>query len=108
MDLRGVKNWKLKLRYGRAETLFHHFTLIADGEVMTPNADFQTRPGPAFLATKAWASDSDQAIDMIGAVGQQLGFKCSGRVYVYDTEAEQPPSDKPYCYDLNFTYYERD
>jgi hypothetical protein len=108
MDLRGVKNWKLKLRYGRAETQFCHFAIVADGEVLRPNADFQTYPGPALLTMRLWASDADQAIDMVRAVGQHLGFASTGKVYVYDAEAGEPPGDKPYCYDLKFKQYERD
>lgn len=51
MNLRGFKNWKLKLRYGRVRTDFHHYTLLADGEVVSPNAEYGTADaGPAFLA----------------------------------------------------------
>ncbi|RUX25961.1 hypothetical protein EOA23_19415 [Mesorhizobium sp. M2A.F.Ca.ET.042.01.1.1] len=108
MDLRGVKNWKLKLRYGRAKTEFRHFTTLADGEVLTPNADFKTHPGPAFFAMKVWALDADQAIDMACAIGRHIGFACTGNVYVYDTEPEEPPGGEPHGYNLKFTPYERE
>lgn len=108
MDLRGVKNWKLKLRYGQAKTQFSHFTILADGEVIASNTDFNTQLGPAFFAMSVWAVDSDQAIDMARTIGEHLGFACTGEVYVYDTEPAEPPGDKPRGYNLNFTSYERD
>ncbi|TGS17207.1 hypothetical protein EN852_008450 [Mesorhizobium sp. M2E.F.Ca.ET.209.01.1.1] len=108
MDLRGVKNWKLKLRYGRAKTEFRHFTILAHGEVTALNPDFKIQPGPAFFGMSVWASDSDQAIDMTRAIGEHLGFACTGDVYVYDTEPTEPPGDKPRGYNLKFTPYERE
>lgn len=109
MDLRGLKNWKLKLRYGRVTTDFHHYTLLADGEVLSPNAGYGTTDtGPAFFGMKVWAYNSDQAIDMIRTIGQQVGFACTREVLVYDTEPEEPPGAKPRGYDLKFTRYEPD
>jgi hypothetical protein len=109
MNLRGFKNWKLKLRYGRVRTDFHHYTLLADGEVVSPNAEYGTADaGPAFFGMSAWAYNSDQATDMIRTIGQHVGFACTGKIYVYDTEAEEPPGAEPRGYNLKFTRYERD
>jgi hypothetical protein len=108
MDLRGVKNWKLKLRYGRAKTQFRHFTVLADGDVTEANADLKTQVGPAFFGMSVWASDSDEAIDMAQVIGKHLGFACTRNIYVYDTEPAEPPGDEPRGYNLNFTPYERD
>jgi hypothetical protein len=45
---------------------------------------------------------------MIRTIGQHVGFACTGRIYVYDTEAEEPPGSEPRGYNLKFTRYERD
>jgi hypothetical protein len=103
-----LKNWKLKLRYGRMKTAFHHFTVLAEGEVVSPNKDFGTGLGPSFFGMKVWASDSDEAIDMVRAIGQHLGFASTGRIYVYDTDPTEPPGTEPHGYELKFTPYERD
>jgi hypothetical protein len=55
---------------------------------------------------KVWAPDSDEAIDMVRAIGAHLGFAPTGRIYVYDTEPDEPPRPQPHGYDLKFTPYE--
>jgi hypothetical protein len=57
MNLEGLKNWKLKLRYGRMKTAFRHFTVLAEGDVVSPNEDFETGLGPSIFGMKVWASD---------------------------------------------------
>ncbi|OOO47827.1 hypothetical protein BS630_16265 [Rhizobium laguerreae] len=107
MDL--LKNWKLKLRYWKLKTAFRHFTVIADGEVMISNPDFDTTAGSAaFFSIQAWVSDNDEAIDMVVTIGRNVGFNASGRIYVYSTEPQQPPPDAPHAYGLNFHQYVRE
>lgn len=108
MDAEALKNWKLNLRYGRTKTAFRHFTVLAEGEVVSPNADFETELGSSFFGMKVWASDSNQAIDMVCAIGQDVGFASTGRIHVYDTDPTEPPGTEPRGYDLKFTPYERD
>ena len=83
-----------------------HYTLLADGEVFEPNADFGTEPGPCVMAMKVWAKDADQAADMVVAIGQQLGFRPDGELQVFVTEPEEPAEEQPYGYDVQFTSYD--
>jgi hypothetical protein len=106
MDL--LKNWKLKLRYGKLKTAFRHFTVIADGEIAEANPDFETTFGmAAFFTIKAWATDGDEAMDMVVSIGRHVGFNATGRIYLYSTDPQQPPRDKPFAYDLDFHQYKR-
>jgi len=98
-------DWKVKLRYGRISTPFQHFALIADG-IAGPLLDgFDCRPGPAIMSIKAWASDADEAVDMICNVGGQIGFSLKGKVEVFDAELDQPPREHPFAYNISFVPY---
>ena len=100
------KDWKLKLRYGKLKTEFSHFTVIADGLVETPDADYGSIAGKAMMGIKVWAIDTQEAADLTYYVGEQIGFKPTGNMQVFDTDPEQPPKDTPYGYDINFTSYD--
>ena len=89
-------------------TNFTHYTMLADGEVFEPNADFHTECGRYIMAMKVWAKDADQAADMIVAIGQRLGFKPDGELQVFVTEPEEPADEQPFGYDINFTSYSED
>jgi len=102
------KDWKLKLRYGKLKTEFSHYTVIADGEVMEANSDFESVLGPAMMGIKVWATDSQEAADLTFYVAEQVGFKPTGDMKVYDTEAQEPPGENPRGYDINFTAYSYD
>lgn len=99
------KNWKLDLRYGRIVTPYKHFTAIADGVVGELEEGFRCRPGPAVMAMKTWASDADESCDMVRSIGKQIGFSTTGKIEIYETDAEQPPGDNPHGYDITFTPY---
>jgi hypothetical protein len=98
--------WKLKLRYGRIETPYSHFTLIAEGVVGELADGFSCRPGKAFMGMKVWASSHDEATDMIRAIGKEIGFELIGRVQIYKSEPAEPPRDNPLGYDINFTPFD--
>jgi hypothetical protein len=100
-----IKDWKLKLRYGKTKTDFKHFTVLADGIVGELKDGFECRPGRAWMAMKTWAHDSDESADMIQVIGEEIGFNVDGKIEIYDTEPNEPPKDKPYGYDINFTPY---
>jgi len=100
------QDWKLKLRYGKESTPFSHFTVIADGTVGDLLHDFECRPGKAFMSIKVWSTDLDEAGDMIQDIGDQIGFNVDGKIEIFTTDAVQPPRDKPYGYDINFTSYD--
>ena len=57
------------------------------------------------MAMKPWAIDQGQAADMIQCIGNNIGFKVDGRIEIYDSAPEQPPDDKPFGYDIQFTPY---
>ena len=59
------------------------------------------------MAMKAWASGSDESIDMIRLIAKQNGFTVDGRVLGYVTEPEQPPGEMLHGYDITFTPYEK-
>jgi hypothetical protein len=100
------KNWKLKLRYGKPTTPFHHYTAIAEGVVGKLAEGFSCPPGTAFMGMKTWASSTEESGDMITAIGSQIGFTITGDIQIYETEPEQPPRDKPFGYDIKFTPFD--
>ncbi|MES2469347.1 MAG: hypothetical protein V4675_18720 [Verrucomicrobiota bacterium] len=101
-------DWKLKLRYGKLETPYKHFTAFADGRMTLTAHDFDCPLGPAWMALKTWAVDADQSADMIRVIGERLGFVVTGRVEIHESEPNQPPKEKPSGYDANFTPYSED
>lgn len=103
-----IKDWKLKLRYGRLTTNFKHFTVLADGEVGELIEGFDCRPGRAWMSMKVWAADADEAVDLIDLVGKDVGFTVDGRTHVYTTEPTEPPRERPCAYDIKFSSYNRD
>lgn len=86
-------------------TEFTHFTLLADGHVVEPNADFGTQPGPCIMSMKVWAQDAEQAADMIVDIGKQLGFHADGELQMFITDPEEPAEEHPFGYDIQFTAY---
>ena len=99
-------DWKLKLRYGRLPTPFHHFTAVAEGTVGEIADGFSCPPGNAFMTMKTWAASPDESADMIRAIGGQIGFTVTGNIQIYETEPTQPPRDTPHGYDINFTAFD--
>jgi hypothetical protein len=98
-------NWKLLLRYGRLETPYSHFTVLADGRVMEASDQPRAEPGPAWFSMRAWARTSDDAAALLEERAPTFGFEIRGRIEVYATEPERPPGDEPLAYDPNFTTY---
>ena len=97
------KDWKLKLRYGRLKTPYQHYTVLAEGSLGATPEGFSCPAGRAWMGMKVWASSVEEAHDMLHAIGGQLGFTVIGRSYLYDTEAQQPPRENPYGYEITFT-----
>jgi len=58
------------------------------------------------MAMKAWALSPEQAEDMVRKIGQEIGFRVTGKVHVYETEPNSPPTNNPRGYDINFTHYD--
>ena len=99
------KDWKLKLRYGKLKTRYQHFTVIVPVVINEYIKDFDAQPGAAYAGIKMWATNTDEAADMVRDIGQQTGFIINGKIEIYDTDPKQPPNDNPYAYDVNFSYY---
>ena len=74
------QDWKLKLRYGKETTPYHHFTVIGEGRVEALVDGFSCPPGPAFMAMKTWALDAAQSADMLRVIGRQVGFEATGEI----------------------------
>jgi hypothetical protein len=68
------KNWKLKLRYGKLTTPYKHYTLIAPVVINEYIDDFAAKPGTAYIGMKVWATDSNEAVDLLESIGNQTGF----------------------------------
>lgn len=87
---------------------FQHFTVLAEGMVADLDSDFQCPDGPAFMTMKAWATDADEAADMLIQIGKHLGFHAIGELQIFITDSEQPPEPQPYGYGINFTPFDDD
>ena len=103
-----IKNWKLKLRYGKLKTRFRHYIVLADGVVGQLVDGFECRSGRAWMSMKTWATDVDESKDMIQVIGNNIGFSVDGQIQVYDTPPEEPPppEDIPHGYDIRFYPYD--
>jgi hypothetical protein len=101
-------DWKLKLRYGKLTTPYHHYTVIAEGLVGEFADSFVCPPGSAFMAMKTWASSTEESGNMITVIGRQIGFTVTGNIQIYETEPVQPPRENPFGYDINFTPFDAD
>lgn len=99
-------DWKLKLRYGKLQTPFQHYTALAEGEVVKEMEDFSCPVGKAFMGMKTWASSPDESAHMIQIIGRQIGFTVKGDIQIYEAEPTKPPKDSPYGYDITFTPFQ--
>lgn len=102
------KDWRLKLRFGKIQTPYQHFTVIAEGVAREEMQDFLCPPGQAFMAMKTWASSPDESGHMVQVIAEQIGFDVTGRIEIYETEPAQPPREHPYGYDIQFTPFQED
>ena len=100
------KDWKLKLRYGKETTPFIHYTVMAEGIVGKLEDGFECPQGTAWMSMKTWAEDTGESADMIKTIGKQIGFEVTGKIEIYETDPKEPPEDKPYGYDIQFTPYD--
>ncbi len=101
-----TNDWKLKLRYGKEKTAFSHFTVLAEGVAGDLDDGFSCPKGNAIMAMKTGANTSDESADMVCSIGEQIGFKVTGKIQIYETEPEQPPRENPHGYGINFTPFE--
>lgn len=97
------QDWKLKLRYGKLKTPYKHFTVLGDGQVNDLIEGFECRKGSAYMGIKIWAESIDESADVFSNIAEQIGFKITGNIEVFESEPEQPPGKNPFGYDINFT-----
>ena len=64
------KDWRLKLRYGKLETPYKHFTVIAEGEVDELKDGFECPEGSAFMAMKIWAESHEESFDVYQSIAE--------------------------------------
>ncbi|MEO6540793.1 MAG: hypothetical protein ABIN74_07390 [Ferruginibacter sp.] len=102
------KDWKLKLRYGKLKTPYKHFTILAEGEVDELDGGFECPKGNAFMGMKIWAKSIEGSSDVYQSIAEQIGFKITGNLDIFDSAPEQPPSENPSGYDINFTPFQKD
>jgi hypothetical protein len=100
------KNWKLKLKYGKLETPYKHYTLFADGQNINLSEEFDCPKGFAIMSIKTWCESTEQAADLISYVSEQIGFEIKDKIEIYETDPQEPPKEKPFGYDIRFTPYE--
>ena len=103
-----MDDWRMKLRSGELQTRFSHYTVLAEGDVGELRHGFSCRPGRAFMGMKTWASTTDECVNMVQRIGEDIGFSMTGEIQIYVTEPERPPTDKPFGYDINFTPFDRE
>ena len=99
------KDWKLKLRYGKLKTPYEHYTVIVPVVINQYIESLNAQPGTAYAGIKMWATNMDEAFDIVNSIGEQTRFTITGKIEVYKTEPVQAPQDNPYAYDINFSYY---
>jgi hypothetical protein len=97
------KDWKLKLKYGKLATPYKHFTIIAPGEVNELSGGFECPKGNAFMGMKIWAESFEQAADVFQSIGNQIGFKTTGDLELFESDPIEPPDENPFGYDIKFT-----
>ena len=100
------KDWKLKLLYGNLTTPFRHYTVIDEVVVGELSEGFSCPPGSAFMAMKTWVSSTDESANMAAVIGRQIGFTVTGDIQIYDTEPVEPPRERPFAYDIQFTPFD--
>jgi hypothetical protein len=58
------------------------------------------------MGMKVWATTADEAAHMMQVIGGNIGFKCEGDIMIYDTPPDEPPTENPRGYGINFTPYD--
>lgn len=104
----GLNDWKLKLRYGKMKTPYKHFVLLADCFVGNLIEEYKCSSENAIVSIKIWAVDGDQAAEIFQDIGRQIGFNVKDKIEIFDKPADQPPTDSPSAYGINFTPYDNE
>lgn len=104
------KNWLQKLKLGKIKTQFHHYTVLVDVFAEEDITDYESNvcpKGKAWMGVKVWATDTEEAGDVAFQLAQSLGFEIN-EIQIFNTEPEQPPTENPSAYGVNYTPYEEE
>jgi len=100
-----MKDWKLKLRYGKLKTPFTHYTILAPVLIKEYNEQHSAQEGKAYMGMKIWAEDNENAFSIFQRVANEAQFEITGNMELYETDPVEPPSEREYFYGINFSYY---
>lgn len=100
-----MKDWKLKLRYGKLKSPFSHYTIIAPVLIDKLNEEHNAQSGKAYVGLKIWAENVDEAASMFQNFADVAHFEITGNIELYETDPREPPTEKPYSYGVTFSYY---
>jgi hypothetical protein len=107
-----IKDWFLKLKYGKIKTPFHHYTVLLDVFAEKEVTDYNSNvcpEGNAWMGVKVWANDADEAADIACTLARSIGLEINtsnNSIQIFDTKPEMPPQEKPFAYDSNFSPYD--
>ncbi|WP_156807954.1 hypothetical protein [Henriciella marina] len=87
---------------------FKHFSLVAGGDIMEGHAVPNGRIGPSVLSLKVWAASVEEAVDVVIAIGNEVGFKIEENVEVFRSKATQIAGDEAFAYDVKIVPCEED
>lgn len=87
---------------------FKHFSLVAGGDTMEGHAVPDGRIGPSVMSMKVWAASVEQAVDVIIAIGNEIGFKIEQNVEVFRSKATEMARDEPFAYDVRIRACDED
>jgi hypothetical protein len=99
-------DWQLQYQSGQLNTLYKHYSVIADGVLRRGSEEFGWKPGPAFLGMKVWASSTAEAAHMLRLLAKRVEFQLQGKVEVYTTEPSEPARNEPHAYHIKLTPYD--
>lgn len=100
-----IKDWKLKLKYGKLKTPFNHYTIIAPVLINEYSEEYAAQSGKAYVGLKIWAENDNVAISMFENLAHDAHFKITGNMELYETDPIEPPTEKQYSYGITFSYY---
>ena len=82
-----IKDWFLKLKYGKIKTPFHHYTVLLDVFAEKEVTDYNSNvcpEGNAWMGVKVWANDADEAADIACTFARSIGLEINTSiVYKY-------------------------
>lgn len=82
---------------------FKHFSIVAGGDTMDGHQIPDGRIGPSVMSMKVWAASVEEAVDVIIAIGNEIGFKIEENVEVFRSKATEMARDEAFAYNVRVT-----